>query len=133
MSTTPKATPNRLTFEEHFAACSYIKQEQAIIETLSISAVVRMVFEATGITITAQQCRDMMDIVGVSRKNQEDDTRAIVLAMAARLNWPTAALITEGRKIIEKQDEGRIANSKKATPLPMPASPAPAEPIVING
>ena len=113
-----KTPPNRLTYEEHYAVCKFLDSERATVSGLSVSATALLVKKAIGTTVTPSQVRNMIDLVGIEKKDSEEELRYVLTAVATRLNWPWATLVSEGRKIIGDQDTKRLGLVEQSEPLP---------------
>lgn len=109
----------RLTHHQYYKACCAIETERDIVQSMTTAAIIAMVLEKTGIQITSSQCRDMLDSIGIERKNQVDDACYAIRAMASRLNWAWGQLVAEGKKLCLDAEAKMIADSKQAEPLPM--------------
>lgn len=112
-----RATPNRLSHHDYHNCCCTLEAEADVVKHLSIVGVVAFIKEHAGYDVTPAQAREMMDRTGIQKADRELELYLVIRAMAKRLNWSWASLVTEGRKIVESEDLARVSDAAKSPPL----------------
>lgn len=117
-------TTSRLTHHDYHNICCFLEQEAEVVKTLSVGSIVKLVTDSTGHVTTAAQIREMLKMLDISAADRGEEPMCVLRAMASRLNWPWATLVTEGRKILEAEEARRLKEPAKSPPLAEQPTPA---------
>ena len=112
-----KTPPNRLSHHDYHNCCCVLEAEADVVKHLSTASVVSFIKEHAGYNVTPAQAREMMERTGIQKADREMEPYLVIRAMAKRLNWSWATLVTEGKKIVESEDLARISDASKSPPL----------------
>lgn len=109
----------RLTHHEYYNLCCILDAERELVKTMTTGAIINLLEAEGNVKINSRQLADMLESVGIDRKDIDSEVAYVVRAIAERMKWPWGVLVTEGKVLLKDREKEATAQAAASPPLPM--------------